>query len=147
MSYRQATPNPSLQPTCYGWLCQPTQAAELKRWASRQMRSRPLNAPIFSLPKRLPSATARSVCVTSLSALISLPNRCARVRASVCGSRDASRILWSCVRLWFPVGYALSWGSRYAGINAFVHHAQPSAGSDRPPAASGRTAFTLGVWR
>ena len=24
-------PNPSLQPTCYGWLSQPTQAAELKR--------------------------------------------------------------------------------------------------------------------
>jgi len=24
-------PNPSLQPTCYGWLRQPTQAAELKR--------------------------------------------------------------------------------------------------------------------
>ena len=27
-------PNPSLQPTCYSWLRQPTQAAELKRWAS-----------------------------------------------------------------------------------------------------------------
>ena len=26
-----ATPNPSLQPTCYGWLRQPAQAAELKR--------------------------------------------------------------------------------------------------------------------
>jgi len=24
-------PNPSLQPTCYGWLRQPPQAAELKR--------------------------------------------------------------------------------------------------------------------
>jgi hypothetical protein len=24
-------PNPSLQPTCYGWLRQPAQAAELKR--------------------------------------------------------------------------------------------------------------------
>jgi hypothetical protein len=24
-------PNPSFQPTCYGWLRQPTQAAELKR--------------------------------------------------------------------------------------------------------------------
>ena len=24
-------PNPSLQPTCYGWLRQPSQAAELKR--------------------------------------------------------------------------------------------------------------------
>ena len=23
--------NPSLQPTCYGWLCLPPQAAELKR--------------------------------------------------------------------------------------------------------------------
>jgi len=27
------TPNPSLQPTCYGWLRQPSQAAELKRKA------------------------------------------------------------------------------------------------------------------
>ena len=26
-------PNPSLQPTRYGWLRQPTRAAELKRWA------------------------------------------------------------------------------------------------------------------
>ena len=30
--------NPSLQPTCYGWLRQPTHAAELKRWASRRNR-------------------------------------------------------------------------------------------------------------
>ena len=28
---RAMTPNPSLQPTCYGWLRQPPQAAELKR--------------------------------------------------------------------------------------------------------------------
>ena len=28
---QDVTPNPSLQPTCYGWLRQPTQAAELKR--------------------------------------------------------------------------------------------------------------------
>ena len=27
----EVTPNPSLQPTCYGWLRQPSQAAELKR--------------------------------------------------------------------------------------------------------------------
>jgi hypothetical protein len=27
----QLCPNPSLQPTCYGWLRQPAQAAELKR--------------------------------------------------------------------------------------------------------------------
>jgi hypothetical protein len=27
----QLAPNPSLQPTCYGWLRQPPQAAELKR--------------------------------------------------------------------------------------------------------------------
>ena len=25
-------PNPSLQPTCYDWLRQPPQAAELNRW-------------------------------------------------------------------------------------------------------------------
>ena len=31
------TPNPSLQPTCYGWLRQPTQAAELKRWAAFEL--------------------------------------------------------------------------------------------------------------
>lgn len=29
----KAMPNPSLQPTCYGWLRQPSQAAEFKRWA------------------------------------------------------------------------------------------------------------------
>ena len=40
-------------------------------------------------------------------------------------------------------GNALSRGSRYSGVNGFVHPAQPGAGSDRPPAASGRTAFTL----
>ena len=31
-------PNPSLQPTCYGWLRQPAQAAELKRWADQGVR-------------------------------------------------------------------------------------------------------------
>ena len=51
---------------------------------------------------------------------------------------------WSCARLWSQVGKALASGSRYAGVNAFVHPAQPGAGSDRPPAASGRTAFALG---
>ncbi len=29
------TSNSSLQPTCYGWLRQPAQAAELKRWADK----------------------------------------------------------------------------------------------------------------
>jgi len=28
---RAMTPNPLLQPTCYGWLRQPSQAAERKR--------------------------------------------------------------------------------------------------------------------
>ena len=32
-------PNPSLQPTRYGWLCQPTRAAELKRWAYEKVVS------------------------------------------------------------------------------------------------------------
>jgi len=31
MSLRVERPNPSLQPTCYGWLRQPPPAAELKR--------------------------------------------------------------------------------------------------------------------
>ena len=30
--------NPSLQPTCYGWLRRPPQAAETKRWASHMAR-------------------------------------------------------------------------------------------------------------
>jgi len=30
-------PNPSLQPTCYGWLRQPPQAAELNRYTPRSM--------------------------------------------------------------------------------------------------------------
>ena len=51
---------------------------------------------------------------------------------------------WSCARLWSQLGNALASGSRYAGVNGFVHPAQPGAGSDRPPAASGRTAFSLG---
>ena len=51
---------------------------------------------------------------------------------------------WWCGRLWSQVGNALLRGSRYAGVNAFVHQAQPGAGSDRPPAASGRTANSLG---
>ena len=46
-----------------------------------------------------------------------------------------------CVR----AGNAPSCGSRYAEVNAFIHQAQPGAGSDRPPAASGRTASTLGL--
>lgn len=37
--------------------------------------------------------------------------------------------------------------TRYAGVTAFVHHAQPNAGSDRSPAASGRTAIALGIFR
>jgi hypothetical protein len=32
-------PNPSLQPTFYGWLRQPPQAAELKRWAHRNVEN------------------------------------------------------------------------------------------------------------
>ena len=31
LTIQMPLPNPSLQPTCYGWLRQPTQAAELKR--------------------------------------------------------------------------------------------------------------------
>jgi hypothetical protein len=31
MALKKVPPNPSLQPTCYGWLRQPSQAAELKR--------------------------------------------------------------------------------------------------------------------
>ena len=52
---------------------------------------------------------------------------------------------WSCARLWSQVGNALSLGSRYARVNGFDHPAQPGAGSDRPPAASGRTAIALAV--
>jgi hypothetical protein len=36
-----ATPNPSLQPTRYGWLRQPSQAAELKRYAARTVHLLP----------------------------------------------------------------------------------------------------------
>lgn len=32
-------PNPSLQPTRYGWLRQASRAAELKRWAARRERA------------------------------------------------------------------------------------------------------------
>ena len=46
---------------------------------------------------------------------------------------------------WSRVGNAFSSSSRYADAHAFVHQAQPGAGSDRPPAASGRTAFSLGL--
>jgi hypothetical protein len=34
MRSSMAPPNPSLQPTSYGWLRQPTQAAELKRYTN-----------------------------------------------------------------------------------------------------------------
>ena len=60
-------PNPALVRTVR--LRRP--AAQLLRWASRQIRSRSLNARMFAEPNRVLSATAKSVCVTSLSALLS----------------------------------------------------------------------------
>ena len=47
------------------------------RWASRQIWSLSLSARVFAELIRLLSATAESVCVTSLPALLSSPHRCA----------------------------------------------------------------------
>ena len=66
-------PNPALVRTVR--LRRP--AAQLSRWASRQIRNCSLSVRMFAEPNRHLSATAGSVCVTSLPALISSQDGCA----------------------------------------------------------------------
>ncbi len=73
------------------------------------------------LVNRLLNAKAGSVCVTSRSALTSLPHRCAAVLRFVPHARDASRGSWSCKRLYNFRRIACSFVHRYAGANGFVY--------------------------
>lgn len=57
---RSLMPNPSLHPTCYGWLRQHPHAGELKRWARQTLENYQMRTIYFSLAILLSACASNS---------------------------------------------------------------------------------------